>query len=400
MTAIAATGCSSAASPAAGESSTSAVTDIEVTAARDQNTSSGNETGDCWIYTANAWVESLELAAQKTVSPDAATPKHLSVAYVDYWDWYAQITTGVTNTGTKMDPAGLDGGGEWGDVADIMLARGVVQVTDFVSGKETSTSEANLVYAAAATMATSLKSGALKTTAARANGATVRAELDRAFKLSTTVRGWMTATFGADGATTFSNGGYASAPIRSTVDVQVLAPHPDGTSEVIALTDALGTKVGALNADGSPDPNVRSGDHAWSDAPFTLGSDDDNRAYFLRVQSALDAGVALPFGWYWADNADPKGVGQFEGAPTGTTNTDDSTGHYALAVDYTLSPDSSVDFFRLKDSEPYVHNVAGTGYSEVYLTYLLASDRVYDKPTKTWSTEPTMMENVILPPGF
>jgi hypothetical protein len=99
-----------------------------------------------------------------------------------------------------MDPGGLDGGGEWGDVADIMLARGVVQVADFVSGKETSTSEANLVFAAAATMATSLKSGTLETAEARADGATVRAELDRAFKLSSTVRGWMTATFGADGA--------------------------------------------------------------------------------------------------------------------------------------------------------------------------------------------------------
>jgi hypothetical protein len=84
LTCVLGAGCSSVASPAAGASATSAVTDVDVTAVRDQSTSSGDETGDGWIYTANAWVESLELAAQKTVTPDAATPKHLSVAYVDY----------------------------------------------------------------------------------------------------------------------------------------------------------------------------------------------------------------------------------------------------------------------------------------------------------------------------
>ena len=119
ITVAALAGCSTEApQPARGEEE---IVDIPASRARDQR-----ETGNCWLYATTAWVESLERAAHREAHPSsrARAQAPLSIAYLDYWDWYSKITGGeVKGSDAKaMREDQLDSGGSWGYAVEVMRA--------------------------------------------------------------------------------------------------------------------------------------------------------------------------------------------------------------------------------------------------------------------------------------
>lgn len=406
--------CGSATSEYAA-SSADAVTSVPASTVRDQK-----EDGNCWLYATTAWAQSMESAA----NPGQASPGAFSVTYLDYWDWFQKITTGKVTSKTISDIENndLDNGGSFGSAVELILQYGLVRASDF--NGDGAMQDANVEGNALKIMATSLKSGKLATAAARANATLVRSELDRAFSVSAAFSSEMTIAFGADGSTSLTNGGTAAddGHILTADSINVIAPHPDGTSETITMRDAIGDR-----ADGD-DPDARVGTYAWNDAKFTPGDAQSTREYFKRIQRALNAGVPLPFGWFFASNADPNDTGVVKTVPSKPADDDDSVGHETVIVDYqvenvpgfgtlaagtpasddakaaALDDHATVTFLRLSDSYG-THIVKGkrSNVRDLYVDYLLGKVRVC--PAGVGASSPKCrdeipLEDVTLPAGF
>jgi hypothetical protein len=380
-------------------SSANAITDVPPGAVRDQR-----ETGNCWLYTTAAWVENLEYQAliekgRASAGDPSTRPPQLSVSYFDYWDWYDKITSGALKG--KVTGEDLDSGGTWGEAVELISKHGLVRAKSF--GVVSTAGDADLTTRALKAMVRSLTTGALKTAAARKNETTVRAELDAAFK----VKMWS-----------------LSSSILRAEDLQVIAPRADGRREVRTLAEVIGTR--AAPAD---DADKRTGDVAWSDVAFEPKSPADTRAFFKRVQRALHANVPLPVGWYYPDNADPGGTGQFVAAPTEPGTEEDSVEHETLLTDYTvenvpgfgrleagtvateeqkkaaLDDAAQIVFFRVADSYGVLDGRKTKKTSDdLYVKYLLGTAKACPKgaaaTSRKCTTHSPLLLDVTFPAGF
>jgi hypothetical protein len=397
----------------AGESA-DAVTDVPGSTVRDQK-----ETGNCWLFATTAWAESLERAANAKLqrpSDDLA----ISVTYLDYWDWFQKIVGGhvYAQTLDGIENDDLDAGGSWGSASELIETYGVVRAHDF--NGDGAMTDAKTEGAALKTMATSLLHGALASAAARRDPAIVRRELDRAFGVSAALSAELTATFGIDGKTTLTA---SSTHVLSSRELAAIAPHPDGTSEVVTLHDVIGERAAPHD-----NPDHRTGLFAWSDVDFKRGDAAKTRAFFKRIQRALNAGVPLPFGWFFASNADPSNSGVVKTVPAEPADAEDSVGHETVIVDYevenvpgfgtlhagtpasdeakaaALDDSARVTFLRLSDSYG-THFVNGKRVNarDLYVDYLLGKVHVCPKgaaPTSSRCHDEIPLEDVTFPAGF
>jgi hypothetical protein len=403
-------------SPGTG-SDESGVTDIPQTGPRNQR-----ETGNCWLYATGAWVESLETAANEREGRPPAT--HYSVAYWDYWDWFDKITGGKVHGSNAAGVAGdLDSGGSWGLAVELILERGLVHEVDFLS--DAPLVDADAVTSAKAIVASSLVEGPLRTKAARADGALVRSELERAFQLGDRVSSALTAVFGQDGRETLLTSARAAGPVVDPDALRIVTPLASGPSEVHVLRDAIGARRGAGN-----DADKRTGTYAWSRVAFTAAtssSSEKTRAFFKRLQRALHAGAPVPIDWFWASPADPDHHGVFHRVTRVPDDDTDSVWHETLLYDYqvdvpglgtlaagtpaspaeesaALADDASIVFLRVKDS--YYAYRTGTdrhaGRSDLYLDYLLGSVQscTHDDSGRRSCEDIIPLDGAYLPPGF
>lgn len=295
-------------------------------AVRDQR-----ETGNCWLFTTVAWIERLETEARRRDDANAVA-QPLAVAYYDYWDWYEKVTRGkiVGTDASDIAKNQLDTGGSWGAAVELVAKYGVVRRHDFHGARSESdaTNDARLVKHAANVLAASLATGALHTKSAREDGARVRRELDRAFEVTVSASHALDDAFGADGARDFTHGASSSDFVRAAADVPVLTALADGSR----VTQPLSELIGKRERGGNPD--ARDGTYAWSSVPFTATTTTAIRSYFKRIQRALNAGVPLPFAWYYPSNADPGEAGEFREVPAEPGDDADSVEHETLMVDY------------------------------------------------------------------
>jgi hypothetical protein len=378
------------------------------------------ETGNCWLFATANWVESLELGSRLEMHARPGPDKHISIAYWDYWDWYAKITgervTRRTEKGLRDE---LDTGGSWGEAVELIAARGLVRAKDFLGDGEAH--EAEAVERALGIVARSLLDGDLKTVAARRDGVIVRRELDRAFGLRAEVVQAMSASFGDAGAATFKKAkATAVAPVVSAEQIAARCPRPDGAPVMGTLLDAIGTRVGGQ------DPDVRTGELAWTRVRFDAKSAASRREFFRRIQRVLRQGAAVPVAWYWASNGDPDNVGEFKTTPTTPAIEADSTFHETLIYDYeitdvpelgtlragraatdaeqdaALAPEANITFFRVLDSYFDAKRTERRGFSDIYLDYLLHELEVCPRgdPRSPACEKILPLDEVTLPRGF
>ena len=350
-----------------------AITDIPMSSVKDQE-----ETGNCWIYSTTAWIESI------AASPVSGETRDLSVAYINYWQWYDQITgvhmggsgmatgegddgdggthdggtyDGGTHDGGTYDGGTHDGGthdggthdggtewspsptvtygGYWGTAVDLIARFGVMRLGAFV--KE----EAQASIQAQKNLNRELTEGDLSDRASRRDRVKVRAVMDRAWGLSPELSAALTSAFGKDGLSTFDksssrhsfrSGSFAIAAPR---DIRVRWVY-NGSTLVAQASTSLESAIGTRTL--GSDVNSREGLAAWSAAKFDFKHADaaSQRAYLQRVQRALHDGVPLPISWAVAwDHARP-GLG-FVGAldPNKTYRSGVDMGlHATLLVDY------------------------------------------------------------------
>jgi hypothetical protein len=249
-----------------------------------------------------------------------------------------------------------------------------------------------------------LSTGALKTPAARRDRQLVRRELDRAFAFPAPLAEAIARTFG-DASKNLETGATSSDLIRSTADVKVRIPRPDGKVLLRPLTDAIGSRVTG------DDPDQRTGTYAFRLAAFTdeIAADPDaTRTFFARIEKVLDTKTSIPIGWYWADNGDAKDTGRFEGVPKTPAGEAESTSHLSIIDDYEAksTTEGDVRFLRIKNS--YGARTKSTkarpkGYDDLYASYLLGMLETCPEGVRSGGegcTKSRGLEDVALPAGF
>lgn len=152
-------GCGAKPSSAFDHSSDLDVTDVSHSKVKRQSI------GNCWLYAAGSWVESMALTAQ-------GTELNVSESYWTYWHFYNQMVGGWRNS--------VSTGGSWATATSIIRAHGLVLEGDFIVDEadvQMSAAQARAESAANAAMA---KGGELEKVASR-TPSNVRKVLDQAF---------------------------------------------------------------------------------------------------------------------------------------------------------------------------------------------------------------------------
>lgn len=417
-----AVGCSTATDESA--SASSDITSIPESTVKDQG-----DTGNCWIYSTLGWIESL------AANPVSGETKDLSPAYINYWQWYDQITDPGDTTASRTT---VDYGGSWGQAVELIARYGVMRLGKFVRD------DAAASLAAQQALDTALTSGELTTFEARQDRARVRAVLDRAWGLAPATQSLLTTAFGADGTKTFDADAHKKSvvvndvTIKRPADITMRTAYKGGNFAISGSLSALiGTRTPGDN------PGLRDGLFAWSAAVFDPATADAaaRRAFLRRIQTALHDGVPLPFSWsvawrhyHQANNAfvgalEPNGY-VIEGADPQTS----IGGHATLLDDYeatnvpgfgtlkagvpatdaqkeaALGDDVHISFLRVKNSwgTALATKVPGkppkiwpsstrAGYFDLDTAYLLSAT------TASWGGSPYTMDGlleVVLPKGY
>ena len=276
-------------------SGTDDVTTVPESGVKDQSTDI------CWIYATTGWVESLHLGA-------TGETLNLSETYLTYWNYFDQIVAGEVTGGM------VEEGGSWGEAADKILKYGMINAGDFVAAEATEILSKDQAAALKA-VDKALKSGELRTGAARRDRAGVRAFLDKAFKLTPAMIAQLDATFGKDVSKTLDKD-YASAPlpagvtIKKASDFKAKLKNPTTNRiDTVTVEDAMGTHKATNNLE------HRNGDYAWQDVAYPK-SDADRRTYLIRVQRALTDHLPVVINWT-VDFAALTDDGRFPDVPTG-----------------------------------------------------------------------------------
>jgi hypothetical protein len=403
-TGLTAAGCSSA-QDSTGEGEAD-VTNVKQSSVKDQSTE------NCWTYATMGWAESLV---------ETATGKNAdySESYVTYWHWFDQITAGDVTGGV------VEEGGSWGEAADLMLKYGIMATKDFVpqdATKELSDRQAVAVKA----INEALKTGDLKSGAARRDRAKVRQIMDKAWQLTPEVTAALDATFGADVSKTLATADAtkASKMVIHPSDLPVKLKNPSTKrTDTVTLADALGTHKSASDQD------HRNGAFAWNDVAYPRAK-QARRDFLKRVQRALADGNPVVVNWYVDFNA-LTADGKFLEPPAKPGS---QGGHVVLAVDYqvenvpgfgtlpagvvetrpaaleaALSDQAIVTFIRIKNSwgttyHPLPAPAAG-GDHDLYLKYLNGPIQECDldadgNPKAGTCVKAIPFESVVLPAGY
>ena len=392
-----ATGCADAAPSAAEDISLAddAVTDVNHSAVKRQSI------GNCWLYAALGWAESLNKSA-------TGVEQNYSESYLTFWSWYDRLVNGEV-TGTELST-----GGSFGYGTTLMSKYGLVNEGSFI-GEEVSAEMSARQKAALTYINASIKSGALKTTTARRNRATVTAELVKAWNLSPTVVTQMTALFGSDfskNLTTISGG---KLVVNTTGSITKRPTE-------VAVQYTLG--AGKLPTKTTLDAAIRD----WRVAYYPSTS-RARRDFQKRIQRALHDRQPVIVSWTVDFNA-LDGKGAFRGIPAVPGR---QGGHLTMLEDYeitkvpgfgtlpagtvetrkaaldaALSSTAAITFFRTKNSwgvERADRAFAAPGHSDLYMDYMngpisRCTEKADGTPDLTNCSPEVPFSNVVLPPGY
>lgn len=356
-------------------SNTDDVTNIQHTPVKDQSI------GNCWVYASVGWAESLHLSY-------TGNARNLSESYVSYWHWYTGIVGG------KLEDGKVSTGGFFGEAAELMRLYGVIEEGAFIP-EEANSAESPRQAQALSAINASLTSGALKDPAARKDKALVRAELDKAWKLSPAVVGHLDAVFGKDVSKTLVTAGVTipegfGLMRPSQLEVGLHTNPTTKATKVLTLEDAIGKPASSWNV------RDRIGEFAWTNTSYPSSS-TSRRTFLARMQDNLHRGFPVIITWFVDFNAMNKTDGTFKEPPATIGR---QGGHMTVIEDYqvtnvpgfgtlaagvtvtdpaalaaALSPQASIEFIRIKNSwGSELTPPGGTeglgGYHDLYLKYL------------------------------
>ncbi len=362
--------------------------------------------GNCWLYATGSWVESMHKAATGEVVST-------SESYWSYWDWFNTITSGGVSGST------LPTGGFFPRAAWLIQSYGYMYQADFIPADslgDTQNSQDTALTAIQASLAT----GALATPESRQNATLVRAELDKAWGLSTDVAADLTATFGADGSKAF--GGTNAATLASGTHVHRASDLATGS---IANADGTTSKMTLADFVGTGDSYSRSGPYVWQEVTYPDDAASRRQAQ-IRAQKALNSGWTVLMSWYVDFNA-LDGQGHFNAPPAKPGR---QGGHMTVLEDYqitdvpgfgtlpagelatpaeltaSLDPSAKIEFLRTKNSWGNYESLASMpGYFDIYEAYFdgpMQECQVDgdDNPIDGTCTPQTPLGEFVVPPGF
>ena len=348
------------------------VTDIPETAIKRQRV------GNCWIFTAVAWIESLA----KDSPPRGAKMTNASEAYLTYFSWADAIHDGRTDVDDLGRPV-IVTSGYVSQALELVRRYGLMSESDFgVTTEETKAARA-LVEAELA------PGGALDTPKKRADRVAVRRVLDRAFGLTPAVKAAITRAFGEG-----LDGELAQGDMPKTiVPAAAIVVGRDGERDV-TLADAIGTPIRG-------DEFARHrGELAWEE--IVVGDDEPVAATQRRMKASLNQRFPVPLSWAVDYDYRSEDDGSF--GPQRVKQTDDALRmHASLIDDYeivlangkvlpvgkvetrpemlaaTLDSGAQVRFVRVKNSWGYVSKKGvpqggpdARGYIDLYWGYLFS----------------------------
>jgi len=268
---VSSTACSSA---SADDGSNVAVDDItQVNHSKVKRQSIGN----CWLYATTSWLEALNKAATNR-------EQNTSESWLTYWHWYEQIANGSS-------ASEILAGGTFRTAANLITRYGITLEGDFIAG-EAQDERSNRQKTALDAINLSLKSGALKDSAARRDRKLVRKELDRAWALDADVTTRIDAVFGEDVSRTLDRSTTAASKAAQN---RIITPK----SFAARLKDpATGQFVNVTLADaiGTDSSWWRQGRLAWHDVDYPSDA-RGRRKFWKRVQKALHDGMPVITSW-------------------------------------------------------------------------------------------------------
>jgi len=306
--------------------------------------------GNCWLYAVASWVEAIN-------KRQTGTDLNTSESYWTYWHWFEQLANG-------RGSSEISTGGSYGTAAGLIDRYGIMTEKDFIP-EETEAEMSARQSSALDTINASLKNGALKDPAVRADRAKVRAELDKAWRLTPEVVTKLNNVFGAGVTRTldrsFTNRQPGNSILRARdLDVR-LFNFATNRENKATLKDAIGT--------GSW---FRSGPKAFHEENYP-SSADGRRKFQIAVQQSLHAGVPVIISWKVDFNALSTDA-KFSIEELTRRGPGRQGGHMTVATDYqvklvdgkllkagenvtdtnllrsALEPAAQVEFFRVKNS--------------------------------------------------
>jgi hypothetical protein len=363
---LAAGGCSPGAPASETETTSDAVVDIDHTSVKWQTI------GNCWLYAAASWAESLAKSA-------GGGELDMSESYWTYWHWFEQIVSGRATT--KIDTAG-----RYTTAVDLMARYGIMSEADFIA-VEGARPWSLRQKSALTKINEALATGALSTGAARQDRALVRQQLDVAFELAPEVVAQLDRVFEPAVTRTLDQSGadLTGSSIKRPSEVKALLRDPTTKDPYLGtLADAIGTRTSTWGD--------RSGPFAWRTA-FYPSDPAGRRAVLARMQRAMHDKqpvilswhvdfAALEDGRFLAPPASPGSQGGhlvvvedyqvndvpgFGTLPAGVVETRGD------ALDAALLPAAKIEFIRIKNSwgtaapDPLL---IGRGYNDLYMAYL------------------------------
>lgn len=338
------------------------ITEVNHTPVKDQ------PIGNCWIYAATGWVESLEQRVTE------ATPDY-SEAYFTMEDWFVKVTNEF-----PLEDGKIQTGGSWALVQQELPAFGLMKESDFLASKTVAQAETAINL--------SLASGALSTPASRTDPELVMNELFEAFGVAAATR----VRFYSGEGVIFPDAVRVRWPKADTLE-----PEAHTLGEALTL---------------------------WAEVayPSTAAL---RRQLQIRVQRAMHGGAPVVLSWLVDFNAlagstfalgtvRAKGKGQQGGHMSlmydyqandvpgfGTLKAGELEARPA-ALEAALSPRTTIEFFRIKNSwgdTVRPGNAKPTdppnGYYDLEQTYL---DGPIDLADGTGTSTP--LRAVVLPSGF
>ena len=356
--------------------------------------------GNCWIYATASWAESLNKSARKSGE------MNMSESYWTYWHWFDQITAGWLSNNE------LSTGGDFETSSDIIRRYGIVTEGDFVYG-EASIEMSARQKEALAVVNESLKTGALKDLTARRDRALVRRELDRAWRLTPSVKKRLDKAFGADVSRTIGSGATLTGTRIASADAIPAKLIDPATKEPVVktLADAIG-----------------SGSFRWREAYYPRDA-AGRRDLLKRVQRAMHDRQPVIMSWF-VDFNSLDNQGRFMAPPTTPGH---QGGHMVVVEDYqvnnvpgfgtlpagvletrpaaldaALASEASIEFIRVKNSwgsfRPDRQFVL-PGYHDLYLNYLngpvkKCAERPDGTPDTTRCSDHVPLWDVVLPAGY
>jgi hypothetical protein len=387
-------------------SSSNNVTDLAQSSVKNQSI------GNCWIYASIGWAESLH---KRYTSREV----NLSESYITYWHWFEQISGGAP--GQKpivktIEEDELKTGGWWGVAGEIMLRYGIMYEADFIESEGDDPRSARQSQAKSRINA-SLKSGVLSDPEQRKNPEVVRDELNKAWDLDDGVITQLDEAFGKDVAQTLYTSSPASSSSIMTLDSFAVGRTPSGTT--VTLADAIGTTRYSNTY------IYRRGTYAWQVTKYPESA-GERRQLQIEVQKALHGGQPVIMSWL-VDFAAMKGSDFLAPPPSPGRQ----GGHLVILEDYqinnvpdlgtleagktvldpevlqqALSPEASIEFFRIKNS--WGSSLAPDnidelrGYHDLHMAYLdgpVLECKEVDGVKCAEKEEATPLRKVTVPPA-